>query len=102
MSTVGRATTSMRGVGRAAREKEDITRARHEVDVLQERLAALETKFQAEAARIQEDYGPEDLDLRELLIRPRKTDIVTGDLAVVWTPWRVTQDGLAEPLFELY
>lgn len=102
MSTVGRATTSMRGVGRAAREKEDITRARHEVEVLRERLAALETKFQAEAARIQEDYGPEDLDLRELLIRPRKTDIVTGDLAVVWTPWRVTQDGLAEPLFELY
>ncbi len=101
MSTVGRATTSMRGVGRAAREKEDVARARQEVEVLQERLDALESKFQAEAARIQENFGPEDLELRELLIRPRKSDIVTEDLVVIWTPWRITQDGLAEPLFEL-
>ncbi len=99
--TVGRATTSMRGIGRAAREKEDISRALQEAQVLQERLAELEQQFQAEATKIQGDFEPEDIVLREILIRPRKTDIMVGGLALVWTPWRVSQDGIAEPLFQL-
>jgi hypothetical protein len=99
--TVGRATTSMRGIGRAAREKEDIARALQEAQVLQQRLADLEQQFQTEAARIQGDFEPEDIVLREILIRPRKTDIMVGGLALVWTPWRLSQDNIAEPLFVL-
>jgi hypothetical protein len=99
--TVGRATTSMRGLGRAAREKEDITLAMHEAKVLQDRLADLEQQFQAMATKVQGDFEPEDIMLREILIRPRKTDIMVGGLALVWTPWRMSQDGIAEPLFQL-
>ncbi|MGB2907654.1 MAG: hypothetical protein WBB73_11140 [Candidatus Aminicenantaceae bacterium] len=99
--TVGRATTSMRGFGRAAREKEDIALAMQEAKVLQDRLADLEQQFQTKATTVQGDFEPEDIVLREILIRPRKTDIMVGGLALVWTPWRVSQDGIAEPLFTL-
>jgi hypothetical protein len=99
--TIGRATTSMRGVGRAAREKADVARAAQEVEVLRTRLADMEDEFRGEAARIQQEFEPEGIEIREILIRPRKTDIAVGDLALVWTPWRMSRDGLADPLFEL-
>jgi len=99
--TIGRATTSMRGVGRAAREKQDIARAQHEVSVIQDKLAALEEEFQAEIADLKESLLPEDLELMEIPIRPNKTDILVTRLAFVWTPWKVSQDGVAEPAFVL-
>ena len=64
-------------------------------------LEDLEEEFRTEAGRVQQDFAPEDIEVREILIRPRKTDIMVGDLVLVWTPWRMTRDGLAEPLFEL-
>jgi len=100
-STIGRATTSMRGVGRAAREKEDIARARQEVLVIQQKLQAMEKEFKAEVSEARTDFHPEDLDLAEIRIRPRKGDISVGNFRIVWTPWKVGQDGLAEPAFSL-
>ncbi len=99
--TIGRATTSMRGVGRAAREKQDIARAQREVLVIQDKLATLEDEFQAEIADLKEGYLSEDLELMEILIRPNKTDIFVSQLALVWTPWKVSQDGFATPTFVL-
>jgi len=99
--TIGRATTSMRGFGRAAREKEDIGRALQEVEVIRDKLEDMERKFREEAARLQGEFGPDDITLREIEIRPRKTDIWVEDPALVWAPWKVNRDGIAEPLFEL-
>lgn len=99
--TIGRATTSMRGVGRAAREKQDIARAQREVLVVQDKLAALEEEFQAEIADLKDELLPEDLELVDIPIKPNKTDIFVNQLALIWTPWRVSQDGFAEPAFVL-
>jgi hypothetical protein len=97
--TVGRATTSMRGVGRIAREKEDIARAQKEVEVIQQKLIALEEEFREEVAGVQEEFTSEELELEEVQIRPRKSDISVGAIALVWTPWRLDRSGLAEPAF---
>jgi hypothetical protein len=96
---VGRATTTMRGVGRSMREREDIDRATHEVKVVQERLDHLEMEFEEEMAKLTETYNPEDLELTEALIRPRKSDIFISPLSLVWSPWKVGADGIAEPFF---
>jgi hypothetical protein len=96
---VGRATTTMRGVGRSMREKEDIDRAAREVKVVQERLYQLEMEFEEEMAKLTESYAPEDLELTEVLIRPRKSDIFIPPLSLVWSPWKVGVDGIAEPFF---
>jgi hypothetical protein len=39
------------------------------------------------------------LELEELAIRPKKADISIERVTLVWTPWRVSQDGVAEPDF---
>lgn len=99
--TIGRATTSMRGVGRVAREKQDIARAQREVQVVNEKLIALEDEFQAEIAGLKMDFQPEELVLDEIQIRPRKTDLAISRFSLVWLPWKVSQTGFVEPAFEL-
>jgi hypothetical protein len=100
--TIGRATTSMRGVGRISREKQDVERAKREVLFAQEKLAEMEEDFQAEIAKQGMEFQPEDLSLSEILIRPRKSDIIVERLALIWLPWKVNQDGLVEPAFRLH
>jgi hypothetical protein len=97
--TVGRAATSMRGVGRVAREKEDIVRAQREVEVIQQKLVELEEEFKEKVVDMQEAFNLEELELEEVHIRPRKSDISVGTIALIWTPWRLDRSGLAEPLF---
>jgi hypothetical protein len=97
--TIGRATTSMRGVGRSAREKQDIARAQREVAVIQEKLIDLEEDFQEEIADVKEELLPEAIELVEILIRPKKADILISQLVLVWTPWKISQDGIVEPAF---
>jgi hypothetical protein len=99
--TIGRATTSMRGAGRIAREKQDIQRAMREVQVVKEKLEALEEEFQAEIGSLSADFQPEELALQEILIRPRKTDITIDKFALIWTPWKLSRGGFTEPAFEL-
>jgi len=96
---VGRATTTMRGMGRAAREKEDIARAKREAAVVQQKLFDLEEEFKEQTVQIQEDFRPDELEMEEFLVHPRKSDISLSPLAVVWTPWKVDSMGLAEPDF---
>jgi hypothetical protein len=99
--TIGRATTTMRGMGRVGREKEDIARARQEVLAVQEKMAAMEEEFREAAADLKTDLSPEDLELTEIIVRPRKGDLSVSPLRLVWTPWKRGQDGLAEPAYNL-
>ena len=96
VGTVGRASAAMSGVGRAAREKGDIARAKQELAELQAQLEALEAEFEQELAAVR---TTEDAGIGEVLektIAPRKTDITIGKVALVWTPWRVDDDGIAQ------
>ena len=38
-----------------------------------------------------------DFGLAVKLVRPRKTDLSIERIVLVWTPWRVGPDGIAEP-----
>ena len=46
------------------------------------------------AVRATEDAGIGEV--LEKMIAPRKTDITIGKVALVWTPWRVDDDGIAQ------
>ena len=43
--------------------------------------------------------APDDLELTETIVRPRKSDISIKPLMVAWTPWTVDRDGIAEKAF---
>jgi hypothetical protein len=98
-SSLGKATTAMRGASRAAREKEDIGRAAETVEALQVSLAELEEEFQEETDALEAAVDPTSFELAEVRVAPRKSDLAVERLALAWTPWRVDSTGIAEPLF---
>jgi hypothetical protein len=94
-STVGRATTAVRGASRAAKEQQDIERAGDTVEALQKRLADLEAEFKRELEVLEaaSDAQSEALDM--LTLRPKKSNISVQLLALAWTPhWRDHQGTL--------
>ena len=62
-SSLGKATTAMRGASRAAREKEDIGRAAETVEALQVTLSDLEEEFQADTDALEAAVDPTSFDL---------------------------------------
>jgi hypothetical protein len=97
--TVGRATTAMRGAGRSARERGDIARATQDLEAQRQKLVELERDFETEMDKVRDAVDPDSFELDEKAIRPRKSDLTLSRSALVWTPWRVGEDGIAEPLF---
>ena len=100
-TTVGRAATSARTMGRAAREKGDIKRAKEDLAAQHERLQDLDAEFREALAEVQTLADPSTLEVKEVPVRPRKTDISVDQLMLVWTPWKLTRDGIAEPVYDL-
>ncbi len=99
VGTLGRATTAVRGAGRAMRERGDIGRAAESVAAVQGRLDALQEEFNQATARLQASFDPVTAELTRSVVRPRKADIAVSEVALVWQPWRVSADRTAEPLF---
>jgi len=99
VGNVGRATTAARGAGRAARERGDIARAQENVEALRAQLVELEREFEELLEDARTDVDDTVLELEEFAIRPKKADISVERVALAWTPWRVSKDGIAEPDF---
>lgn len=99
-TNVGRATTAMRGVSRSAKQKGDIARAEEKVEDLRQRLHDIELEFEKDMAALDAAVDIADVEVDELRIPPRKADTEIERCLLLWTPWRIGADGVAEPLFE--
>ena len=97
--TMGKATTAMRGMGRSGRERGDIGRAEENLEVLNEKLEELKAEFEEGLAEVRDGFEVEDVEHEELRIAPRKSDRAVDQLLLVWTPWTVDADGIAEEAF---
>ena len=86
VGTVGSMATTMRGAGRASREKEDIARAVQRADKARTGLQELEIEFEEETVQLRDKYRPEDLICEERLVRPRKSDLEVSRLSLAWCP----------------
>jgi len=98
-TNVGRAATSMRSASKIARERGDVGRAEDTVESLQEQLVALEEEFTRESEQLRERFTDEALELKEVPIAPRKSDLTVDRVALVWTPWILDAVGMAQPAF---
>jgi len=86
-STLGRATTAIRGAGRAMKEGQDVRRAAENVQDLQKQLAELQAQadFDTGLVRGASDALTEPLETVE--VKPRKADISIRVLGLGWIPW---------------
>jgi hypothetical protein len=85
--TLGRATTTMRDVGRSIDESGDVKRADETVAVLKQKLTELDTQLQAEIDALTSKIDPKTEVLEKVLMRPRKSDITVDALGLVWMPY---------------
>jgi len=85
LSTLGRATTAARGVGRSAKETEDVAKAQERLKEAQAELAALETELQAEVAAL-EGAAPGGMTIETIEIKPKRGGVEVRIVALAWKP----------------
>jgi phage host-nuclease inhibitor protein Gam len=91
-STISKASTAFRGVGRSIDEGKDVTRANETVSAIQQQQAALETEFNDELAALQEKIDPSTEPLGAIVVKPNKADIIVQLVSLVWLPcWQDAQ-----------
>jgi hypothetical protein len=81
------------------KEKDDVERAEESMEILQQKLAALQLECDAEVGKLNTALDPSTLSLRNVQVTPRKSDIAVGEIALVWTPWRNGADGFPAPAY---
>jgi hypothetical protein len=83
---LGRVTTAARGVGRAAREREDIQSAEQALEAVRAKRAALESEVQSEVDAVSQKWSPEAAPIEGVPLTPRKSDIAADLPVLVWVP----------------
>jgi hypothetical protein len=90
-STLGRATTAVRGAGRTLKESQDIQRAEESVAALNQQLGELNAEFEAEVQALESRTDPLTENLDPVVLRPRKSDVSVALVTLAWAPgWRST------------
>jgi hypothetical protein len=87
MSTLGRATTAARGVGRTLKESQDIGRARETVAAAQKQLEELNAALRAETETLESHFDSSSEPLQTEHIKPRKSHITAQLVTLVWAPF---------------
>jgi hypothetical protein len=98
-TSVGRAATAARGHGRARSQADDVRRALEDADAYEEKLEDLERKLEQEVEELTDKFDVEALELDEMLLKPRKSDIDIRHVALAWAPFTTDAVGGKVPLF---
>jgi hypothetical protein len=99
-SSLGRATTAMRGASRTVKEKGDVNRSQETVEVFKNQLQALEEEFSSEAANLAARLDPANIELTRMVLRPAKADIQVKMLTLAWLPYRQGNGGEMTPAWD--
>ena len=96
-SSMGQATSAVRGMSRTMKEGKDVDRAEENVDALQQQLAALDAELQQEIQTLTTQWDVETIPLETLTVRPKKTNISTKLIALAWVPYWAETSGQQTP-----
>lgn len=91
-SSMGKATSAIRGISRSRKESQDIQRAEENVDALQEQLGELERELNEEIEQITLKWNAQEETLEAIKIRPKKSNISPHVVGLGWVPyWKNSQ-----------
>jgi hypothetical protein len=85
-STLGRATTAARGMGRIGRASQDVDRAKSELDVLKSRRDELNQTLEAELRVIADRWTTREEPLERVVVRPKRGGVSVQLVGLVWLP----------------
>ncbi len=100
LSTLGRATTAVRGVGRSMKESQDVDRAGENVAAIAQKIADLDAEFQAETAALERSLDPQTEQLEKVSLKPTKANIAVKLLTLAWAPYWQNAQGETKPAWE--
>jgi hypothetical protein len=86
-STIGKATTAARGVGRSVKEEGDVGRAKETVQALEQQRADLEARFKEELDALDDKVDPAKIALETKTVKPKKANIAVRTVALAWVPY---------------
>ena len=98
-SSISKAGTAAKGMGKMGKESQDVAMAEDSAEVLTARLAEFTAQKDAEVAAIRAKSDGSSVSLVEVKVTPRKSDLVASPVALLWTPYRVSPDGSSSPAF---
>jgi len=99
-STAPKAEKLIRGATQAVKKKADTDRAKDAMRDLQLDLEDLEIAVKAEIDQLTREFDVHRIELETIAIAPRKSDLKTEPLTLLWTPWQIDEHGMAEPMYE--
>ena len=99
VGTVGKAATTMRGVGRAMDQSGDVARAGETVEALQRQLTELDEQFRAENDALTGALDSATTNLEKVELRPGKSNIQVRLVALVWLPFTRDAAGNLKPAY---
>ena len=99
-SSMSKATTAVRGVGRTMKEAEDVKRAEENLQFLKQELDQLEEQFELELDEFTEKNNPQKEVLETISIRPKKSKIFIELFSLAWIPFWVNEEGELISAFE--
>ena len=85
-STIGKATTAIRGAGRAMKDRKDVDRAEENVAAIDRQIAELEAQFKAETDSLAAAVDPLTEKLETVSLKPSKSNIAVKLVALAWVP----------------
>ena len=91
VGTLGRATTAARGIGRTAKEREDVGDAEAALEAVRSEREELEATLRAEIEAL--DGG--EAQVEALALSPRKGDTAIETFVLAWAPWWIDARGAA-------
>ncbi|MEM9589336.1 MAG: ATP-binding protein, partial [Planctomycetota bacterium] len=97
-TNVSKMSTAMRGAGRAAQQRGDVSRAEDAMKELALEMTELDEMLKVEIDELGEKYDVSQWELDTLVLPPRKSDLKVTDPVLLWTPWQVDSSGIASPL----
>ena len=99
-TSMGKATTAVRGLSRSMKESQDVDRASENVEALRQQLAGLETEFKEEADAVAGRWNLQEEILETVTVRPKKSDITIRLVGLSWTPFWMDPQGGRTPAWE--
>jgi hypothetical protein len=96
-SSVSKASTALKGVGRTVGQASDVGRAQDTVEAYQKQLEDLNAQFKEESDNISSKTDPTTEVLDTVSIVPKKTDISVQLVSLVWAPYRADSQGQQTP-----
>ena len=96
-SSTSRVSSAMRSASQVKKERMDVARALERVASLQQQIADLEARFQADLDKLEDAYDPQSEQLSTITIKPKARDITLELFGLAWAPYRQEGDGQQVP-----